>query len=313
LTRIAAAPDRFDGNLIELYAEWAKKVLLPRSSVEDFHHLLVSYLKSADPLFLTRTVSGQQRGLDIRTREGHRLRATDNSPAWWIHAKLFDRLSVRREAFASFIESVPCHMFNVRLADSINSAGWHVAHVFEAKDRNTDYQHWNRDELSRRMVRNIHPCNYFYLPKTDWRVYGGEPAVIAFFHRQFAERYSSVWDEFIQLVGGYAPIAPGSEPSFRYRIPVRPTATAHSTGTREFAARYEYSRLAFKADVIESLALDESFRVDTPQGSYAMTKRDFYRIFPLIPVSRSYARDRLYSYPTPPRRAEQFRISRKTF
>ena len=188
MTRIPTAPAHFDGSLSELYEDWASKVLLPVSSVLAFHEELVTYLKSADPLFLTRMIRGQERGAIVRNREGHRLRATDNSPAWWIHSKLFQGLSTHDDGFSAFIESIPCHMFEIRLPESISSAGWHVAHIFDAKDRNTAYEQWNRTELVRRMVRNIHPCNYFYIPKIDWQRYGGDPVVVAFFYEKFAER-----------------------------------------------------------------------------------------------------------------------------
>ena len=220
MTRIPAAPEHFDGSLSELYEDWASKVLLPVSSVQAFHEELVTYLKSADPLFLTRMVRGQERGAIVRNREGHRLRATDNSPAWWIHSKLFQGLSTHANGFSAFIESIPCHMFESRLPESISSAGWHVAHIFDAKDRNTAYEQWDRAELVRRMVRNIHPCNYFYIPKVDWQRYGGDPVVVAFFYEKFAERYHTVWDGFMGLVDGSPRIPPANASEYRYSIPV---------------------------------------------------------------------------------------------
>jgi hypothetical protein len=66
--------------------------------------------------------------------------------------------------------------------------------------------------------------------------------------------------------------------------------------------------LAFKADITEPLRMDDLFRIDTPTGSYIMTKRDFYEASPLIPVSKSYLKDRLYSYREAPKRAEQFLV-----
>lgn len=323
MNHIPHAPEQFDGSLSELFERWAKNVLLSRPSVEEFHRELLSYLRSPDPLFLTRTVKAQERGAIIRNQLGHRLRATDNSPAWWIHAALFEGPSLQRDGFSPFIESIPCHMFEIRLRESINSAGWHVAHIFDAKDRNTAYQQWDQRELVRRMVRNLHPCNYFYLPKVNWQQYGGDPAVISFFTKKFAAMYFNVWGEFIDLAQAIPRMPAINVSEYRYTIPTESAANRAQRsnvtigseaivvadgGSERLAARYSFSRLAFKADVIEPLGMDEMFRVDTPEGSYAMTKREFYGVFPLIKESRSYLHDRLYSYPKPPKRAQQFRL-----
>lgn len=42
---------------------------------------------------------------------------------------------------------------------------------------------------------------------------------------------------------------------------------------------YEYSRLCFKADIIEPLNENDSFVVHTPDGTFMFTKADFYRVF----------------------------------
>jgi len=323
---IPPAPDCFDGSLAELYESWATKVLLSSSAVEEFHLKLVAHLKSDDPLFLTRLVKGQERGRIVRNKVGFRLRATDNAPAWWLHAKLFDADSFTYDSFSSFIASIPSHMFEIRLPQSINSAGWHVAHIFNAKDRNLDYDHWDHPELTRRTIRNIHPCNYFYIPKIDWRVHGGEQAVIAFFCEKFAATYSAIWPEFLDLAGATTLSASSLSRNYRYTIPAEPQGTTGSVydaiaprerlvvenGAKSSKATYTSSRLAFKADIIEPLEWEDVFRVDTPVGSYAMTKREFYKVFPLIPLSNSYREGRLYSFPKPPKRVLQFQVDSQT-
>jgi hypothetical protein len=45
--------------------------------------------------------------------------------------------------------------------------------------------------------------------------------------------------------------------------------------TAKRAARYEFHRLGFRADVIEPLADDDVFEVVTPLGTFRMTKRQF--------------------------------------
>lgn len=71
---------------------------------------------------------------------------------------------------------------------------------------------------------------------------------------------------------------------------------------------YSYSRLCFKAHLIESLQADASFRVDTPEGCFLMTKSDFYRVFSNVVNTTSYAERGLYHYPTIPKKALPFLV-----
>ena len=72
-------------------------------------------------------------------------------------------------------------------------------------------------------------------------------------------------------------------------------------------ASYEFYRLGFKADVIEPLAWSEPFRIITPDGTFQMTKAEFYRTFENVVQSRSYRDHGIYHYPSVPKKAEQFR------
>ena len=54
------------------------------------------------------------------------------------------------------------------------------------------------------------------------------------------------------------------------------------------AVSYGYSRLCFKAAVIEPLSLETTFEVITPEGIFRMTKADFYKDFPNVVQSDSY-------------------------
>jgi hypothetical protein len=74
-------------------------------------------------------------------------------------------------------------------------------------------------------------------------------------------------------------------------------------------AAYKFSRLCFKRDVIEALGLHDAFRVETPVGTFKMTKADFYRVFPNVVKSRSYAEDGMYHYRRLPSQAEEFRVA----
>ena len=51
---------------------------------------------------------------------------------------------------------------------------------------------------------------------------------------------------------------------------------------------YKATRLLFRAEVIESLADNDFFSVHTPEGTFSMTKVDFYRVFSNVVKTKSY-------------------------
>jgi hypothetical protein len=75
------------------------------------------------------------------------------------------------------------------------------------------------------------------------------------------------------------------------------------------SATYHSSRLRFRRDIIESIAESEEFRVITPNGTFQMTKADFYREFSNVVESRSYREIGSYNYQKLPARAERYRVS----
>lgn len=73
-------------------------------------------------------------------------------------------------------------------------------------------------------------------------------------------------------------------------------------------ARYPFTRLGFKADLIEPLSLADEFRVDTPVGSFQMSKQDFYDVFANVVASSSYRDAGLYHYTKVPVKAHRFLV-----
>lgn len=71
-------------------------------------------------------------------------------------------------------------------------------------------------------------------------------------------------------------------------------------------ASYEFSRLGFKAEIIEALRDSDEFEIITPEGRFVMTKRDFYRDFANVAKSMSYRKRGLYHYPTTPQKALKY-------
>jgi hypothetical protein len=73
-------------------------------------------------------------------------------------------------------------------------------------------------------------------------------------------------------------------------------------------ASYSSCRFGFKADVIEPLAMEDLFAMTTPEGTFRMTKAQFYADFPGVMQSKSYLETRVYHYKKPPQRALKYRV-----
>jgi hypothetical protein len=336
---LPASPSVFDGSLADLAARHLVPALPSVDVVLEIHERLVQYVREGDPLFLVRQIRGTERRLDYHGRDGVRMRATDNSPAWWMYAALRAGHRIARDAISAVIETIPCHMFDVapRSAPVPASAGWHIAHILNVKDRNLDYANWSRREVVRRFIRNIHPANYFLLPKVEWQRLGNDPGIVDYFAAVYRERYADIWDEYAELAefdrpwpagslgatrvafGGQTMPPPGGKPNALAAEP-RPTGQRPAQGSPEVPVRhtsagqgatltYRASRLLFKRDLIEALPESGLFRVQTPVGDFEMTKAEFYAVFPGVTASRSYREGGVYHFPSPPKRAERFRVS----
>jgi hypothetical protein len=81
--------------------------------------------------------------------------------------------------------------------------------------------------------------------------------------------------------------------------------------SRHPVVSYEFSRLCFKADLIEDLNDHDSFEIVTPDGTYRMTKSEFYETFSNVVRTASYRDKRLYHYPTTPRKALRYLTSNR--
>ena len=254
-----------------------------------------------------------ERGQEYQTASGERLVPSDNAPAWWMHYVAFTC------SRPPDLTAMPTHMFEVaqRIPSHVSAAGWHVAHIYNAKDRNTDWQNWTRAELTRRFVRNVHPCNCFYIPKPEWQRYGADPQVIAFFATEYAKRYGRIWEEFRELAGG-GPLPVVDGQGIRYVYPLNRAAQPTAAGSRprsplapegQVAVSYRFSRLCFKAAFNEPLAWGDVFEVVTPAGTFRMTKAAFYRDFPGVVKTRSYRESGIYHYPKVPAIALRYQVS----
>ena len=73
--------------------------------------------------------------------------------------------------------------------------------------------------------------------------------------------------------------------------------------------RYYSNRLIFYRDIIEPLGDNDIFECITPEGTFAMSKKDFYRVFSNVANNVTcYIHDGKYSYSKTPEKARQFLI-----
>ena len=201
-TRIPAAPLAPFQTTFAGFVEERLDPLLPSEPIiRQYHRELMRYVNTVDPLFITRKVSGQNRGEIVTTCDGTRLRPSDNSPAWWWHRQMFHGVAVSGNDFAEFVENTPTHMFSVSRYETVNTAGWHAAHILDAKDGDVDWWSWTRAEATSRFVRNVHPLNLFYVPMADWPRVGREGELIGFVASTYALRWPDVWAEFTTVAG----------------------------------------------------------------------------------------------------------------
>lgn len=221
------APPAFDGEFSEFFYTYVLPNMPSVERIREFDIRLNSYLAEPDPVHPVRIVGGQKRGVICRSDSGSRILPTDNSPIWWIHA-----FQLSNDPFpddvAELFENLPCHMFKLpRERSYLNSAGFHAAHLIDAKNRDTNWRSWSRDELRRRTLVNIHPCNMGLVAKTDWHIWGGRPDIIGWTLRQYLDRYGDLMRAFLSNVGGEVRV--GDVPKdIQYQYLEQPRRTAKS-------------------------------------------------------------------------------------
>ncbi len=305
------SPVTFNGTIADFYARYVVPNLPSPEIVAHYHRLLMDYCRTDAPIFIVRQVKPLERGAIYVTNTGTKLKASDNSPAWWLHAMMCEERTFTPDAFEQAILTMPTHIFQIKkhVKQTINDFGWHIAHAYNAKNGDINYRAWDRDELARRFIKNIHPCNCFYIAKPAWQIYGGNPAIIAFFAERYAERYGAIWNEFRAFMHGdtLATHIPVGEIPYSYesQTSVR-IAASHEIALRVSvvspSVEYDAGQLTFKAKQLEPLRWDESFRISTPTHTFQMTKAEFYRVFDNVVGSLSYQLKGTYSYSRPPSR-----------
>lgn len=204
---LVKCPALFEGSLDSFYKEYAEPNLPRPERVSAFDKFLAEYLASENPTYIIRKVGDQERGRVCTTVRGDQVIPSDNSPCWWVHSFLLGNEPMKGDA-AEFFARIPTHMFKVSRMETLNTAGYHLAHIFPVKNRDTDWVNWTRSDLHRRFLLNIHPCNWFLLAKTDWQRNGEREDLIQWIKSAYLERYGEVYRLFLQQTGNdHEPIA----------------------------------------------------------------------------------------------------------
>lgn len=71
---------------------------------------------------------------------------------------------------------------------------------------------------------------------------------------------------------------------------------------------YTAYRLLFRADIIEPLSENDIIIIHAPDGTFKMSKADFYRVFSNVVKTKSYQEKRIYHYWRTPKKAMEFLV-----
>ncbi|MGH9415631.1 MAG: hypothetical protein ACRD01_03305 [Terriglobales bacterium] len=249
-------------------------------------------------MFPVRWVRGAKRRREYATCDGTRIAPADNSPAWAVHTALMQRRLSSYAQFRKFMLEIPTHMFDVKriVGPTANDDGYYFAHLFPAKNGDTDFRAWRRPGVERQCYRALHPCNFFLVP--GGRAQGEDQQLISFVASMYRKRHSAIWSGFLTCIGETEASVGPTNPQMSF------TPRARAIPAR----RYQYGRLCFKRDVIEPLTENQVFEVATPMGTYRFTKRQFYATFPKIPLTQSFRERGVYHGAKLHLKAEHFRV-----
>jgi hypothetical protein len=289
MNRIPTCPCPLPQDIGDLIREighlWANGAVCPRiasPTKSAWDALLMEWVNDPSLPLLIRK-SSEVRGSVIIHESGRRLIPVDNSPSQWsCSLALGSHVPSRSEIQELFAkDAIPISFahkkhekaqrtYHCTLGKySVNKAGWKLCHI-NPVGLNTaaPIRCIDVKQLKAAFINLLSPTNYFLLP-LDWGGMGETP-------------------EFIQ---GYRNM---------------PAPPVDSTG---YAATYKHSRLCFRADVIEPLGMDGQFRIETTRdGTFVMSKRQFYETFTNVVESESYSQNGVYHYPRLPKKALPFRI-----
>jgi hypothetical protein len=305
LTRL---PDELRKPLLAFASAWAESPHRPRvrpEIVRAWDALLDEWIRTPSlPLFVRK--DSERKNGPRAHGSGRTLIPCDNSPAVWAFTLALEGIcpSLAEVADAVANGRIPVGLTQLGKFDRFYKAGWKLAHVVGVGLRTqTPLQQLPLARLQEHCRLLLSPSNHFAIPKV-WAGLGEVPEVI--------EVIRTVDGRTREEAGGSAGI-PGGEvtepaplPLPRKSPPPAPEEQRRTAVPR--ANTYRATRLLFRADVIEGLDDDESFRIETPEGAFEMTAAEFRETFPNVVESAAYRVKGLYSYSQTPRKALQYLV-----
>jgi hypothetical protein len=311
--RIVPPPEAFRGRFADFYADFIEPNLPAPERVEQFDALLCAYLEGDRPLHVLRKLPGQARGVEYVTEAGERVLPGDNAPGWWLHAALLSGTPPPEDPEALF-RDMPTHFFQVARRYTLSAAGFHLAHVLDVGNRDTRWPAWGSSELRRRMLLNLHPCNWFLLAKSGWVTAGRDPAIVAWVEHAYARRYARVFEAFRDSVGrAWGPGPAPDSPLYAYQPRPARNASARQTPRTNAGGgpRPPGSVLAMNRPVVRRClqGTDVVLEILT-EGKRYLVPHDallgWVRSNTGALRTRSWAVGGIYSWPRPTRKMRQF-------
>ncbi len=291
-------PNELRAPILAFASAWATSPLRPRVRPELVHawnELLREWIRTpALPLFVRKEAA--RRGPAPTHPSGRTLLPCDNSPAVWAFTLALEGSCPSLDEVADLAVNgkIPVKFAELKRFQAFYTAGWKLAHIDGVGlGTRTPLEELSLDKLQEHMRLLLSPSNHFAVPKV-WAGLGEVPEVI----------------EVIRACDSHArgEALPPAAPAPTARV----VPATGPTQSRREAARpansYRATRLLFRAEVIEGLAEDESFRIETPEGTYEMTRADFLDTFANVSESNTYRSTGQYSYSTTPQKARRFLV-----
>lgn len=285
--------------ILAFASTWAESPLRPRvqpAVVHAWNALLHEWIQTPTlPLFIRKDAA--RRGTAPIHPSGRTLVPCDNSPAIWAFTLALEGKcpTLAEVALLAANNGIPVALPRLGRFRAFYTAGWKLAHIDGVGlGTHTPLEEVPLDILKAHLWRLLSPSNHFAVPKV-WAGLGEIPEVIEVIRNCDA------------LARGDAPRS--AAPSLQAIPPV--SVLVETQPRRNAALRtnsYRATRLLFKDEVIERLANEQSFRIETPEGTYEMTRAEFLGTFANVAQSNTYQTTGQYSYSTTPAKARRFLI-----
>jgi len=227
------SPVEFDGSLEDFYNKFIEPNLPTPARVEMLDSIFDEYLSQLRPAFIVRMSKGMIRGQICSTTTDELILPGDNSPGWWLHARLLDGGPLGDAN--SFFNGIPTHIFEIGRLNTLNKAGYHLAHIINTGNGDTRWRDWDRTELRRRFLLNLHPCNWFLLARTGWREHSYRKDILDWIRWAYVDRYGATYLKFLTGIGAemsHRPDLKPQSPSYRLQTAGGPVSN-HERRDRE--------------------------------------------------------------------------------